>query len=132
DDVHVIVLDPLPRGKVIMDQRGADTRNLVGADGGPHTAAADSHPALDLAGRDRLGERDDVIRIVVVRAQLVRTEVDDVVSSRAEPRDQIRFQIEPAVIGGDSHVHGVFSVKWRQRSDGSDAASWSANTTAWC
>src|SRR5437660_9054691 len=40
DDVHVIVLDPLPRGKVVMDQRGTDTRKLVGADRGAHTAAA--------------------------------------------------------------------------------------------
>src|SRR3989442_4295715 len=36
DDVHVIVLDALPRRKVVMDQRGTDTRHLVGADRGTH------------------------------------------------------------------------------------------------
>jgi hypothetical protein len=62
--------------------------------------------------------------------------MDDVVSGRAEPRDQILFHAKPAVIGGDSHVHAAFSALWHQRSNGSGpiraAASWSASTRAWC
>jgi len=53
DDVHVIVLDPLARGKVIVDQPGPDTRKLVGADRGAHTTAADGHAAVYRAGRHR-------------------------------------------------------------------------------
>jgi len=98
DDVHVVVLDPLPGGKVIMDQRGTNTRHLVGADGGAHAAAADGHAALDRPRRHSLGERDDEVRIVVVWTQLVRPEIDDVVSRCAELSDQILFQAEPPVI----------------------------------
>src|SRR4030081_184897 len=44
DDVHVVVLDALPSGKVVMDQRGTNGRHLVGADRGAHAAAAERHP----------------------------------------------------------------------------------------
>ncbi len=111
----MIVLDALPGGKLVMDQRGTNTRNLVGADRGAHAAAADRHPALDRPRRHGLGQRDDEVRIVVVRVQLVRTEIDDVVPGRAKPRDQIPFQAKPPMIGGNSHVHARFSAVWRQR-----------------
>ena len=93
-----------------MDQRGTDTRKLVRADRGAHTAAADGHAALDRARRHRFGERDDEVRVVVVRAQLVGPEIDDVVAGGAKLRDQIRFQAKAPVIGGDSHAHDVFSA----------------------
>ena len=34
----------------------------------------------------------------------------DVVPGRTEPGSQVLFQIEPTVIGGDSHLHGLFSA----------------------
>ena len=67
EDVHVIVLDPLPGRKVVVDQRGADPGNLVGADRRADSAAADRHPAVHLPRDDRLGEGDDEVRIVVAR-----------------------------------------------------------------
>jgi len=105
DHVHVIVLDSLARGKMVMDEPGADPGNLVRADRGSHTAAADSHSALERPRRHRLGERDDEVRIVVVRGQRVRTEIDDVVPGGAEPADEVLFQGKTSVIGGDSHAH---------------------------
>jgi hypothetical protein len=135
DDVHVVVLDALACGKMVMDEPGADTWNLVRADRGAHTAAADGHSALERPCRHRLGERDDKVGIVIVRGELVRTEIDDVVPGGAESCDQVPFQGKTPVIGGDSHAHGVFSAMWRQRRDGSRpnraAASWSASTKAW-
>jgi hypothetical protein len=80
---------------MVMDQPGTDARNLVRADRGPDTAATDGHTTLDRPCRDRLGERDDEVRIVVVRVELVRAEIDDVVSGRTEPRDQLLFQLKP-------------------------------------
>src|SRR5215831_8708749 len=84
DDVHVVVFDPLSRGKVVMNQSGTDARNLVGADRGADTAAANGDSALHGARRNRLGQRDDEVRIVVVGAQLVRSEIDDIVSGGAQ------------------------------------------------
>ena len=69
NDVHVIVLDPLPGREVVVDQRGADALNLVGTDRRAHTAAADRHAALHRPRRHSPGERDDEVGIVVVLAQ---------------------------------------------------------------
>ena len=52
EDVHVIVLDALPGREVIVDQAGANTRNLVGADRRADAAAADRHAALHLSRGD--------------------------------------------------------------------------------
>ena len=58
-DVEVIVLDALLRGKVVVDEGGADTGDFVGADRRAHTAAADRHAALHPSGNHCLGERND-------------------------------------------------------------------------
>src|SRR5262249_59979701 len=104
DDVHVVVFASLSRGKVVMNQSGTGARNFVGADRGPDAAAAHGNSALHGARRDRLGERDDEVRIVVVGAQLVRTEIDDIVSGGTQTRGQILFQFESPPIDRDSHV----------------------------
>ncbi len=69
EDVEVIVLDALLRGEVVVDERRADARDLVGADRRADTAAADRHAALDLSRNHGLGERHDEVGIVVVRIQ---------------------------------------------------------------
>src|SRR5215469_17581477 len=76
DNVHVIVLDPLPGREVIMDQRGAHAGNLVGTHRCPDAAAADRDAAFDLSGRDSAAEWGDKVRIVVAGAQVVCTEID--------------------------------------------------------
>src|SRR5262245_35554492 len=111
DDVHVIVFDALLGREVIIDQRGPNSRNLVGADRDAHPAATESDPALDRACRHGLSERDDEVRIVVILVQLVRAEIDDVVAGRAQLRDHILLQGEPAVIGRDSYAHGDVSPR---------------------
>src|SRR5215510_9261403 len=110
DDVRVVVFDPWSRGKVVMNQSGTGARNFVGADRGSDAAAAHGDSTLHGARRDRLGERDDEVRIVVVGAQLVRSEIDDVVSSGAQTRGQVLLQLESPVIGRDSQVHDVVSA----------------------
>ena len=70
NNVHVIILDPLPRREVIVDQRRAHAGNLVGTYRCPHTAAADRHATFDLTHRHSPGERGDKIRIVVVRLSI--------------------------------------------------------------
>ena len=67
EDVHVIVLDALPRREMVVDETGADAGHFVGADRRADAAAADRHAAFDLARDDCLAERHDEIGIVVVR-----------------------------------------------------------------
>src|ERR1700740_866984 len=44
--VHVVVLDSLPSREVIIDQGGANSRDLIGADGSTNAAATNRNSAL--------------------------------------------------------------------------------------
>src|SRR5215510_5923296 len=74
--VNVIVLDPLPSRKMIVDQRGANARNLVGTHRRSHAAATYGDAAFDLPRRHSPAERCDKVRIVVIRAQAIRAEIN--------------------------------------------------------
>ena len=49
DQVQIVVLDALVRGKVFMDQAGAHARHFVGGDGGAHAAATNGYAAIHLS-----------------------------------------------------------------------------------
>jgi len=55
EDIHVVILDTLLCGEMIVDQAGTDTLRLVRADRGSHPAAADCDTTLHLTGHNRLG-----------------------------------------------------------------------------
>jgi hypothetical protein len=105
ENIHVIVLDPLPSREMIMDQRGTDAGDLVGADGCADAATADRDAAFDPPCRYSPRERRDKVRIVVVWAQAVCAEINDIMPGLAELRDQLLLQAEPAVIGGNADAH---------------------------
>src|SRR5208282_6197620 len=75
EDIHVIVLDTLSGREMVVDQRSADARHLIGANRCSHSTAADRHPPLYLAFSDSLGKRDDEIRVIIARTQAVSAEV---------------------------------------------------------
>jgi hypothetical protein len=95
NNIHMIVLDPLPGREMIVDQRGANARNLAGTHRCSHAAAADCHATFDLPRRYSPGERGDKVRIVVVRAQAIRAEIYDLVSGRAELATSCSFKPKP-------------------------------------
>src|ERR1700680_1718540 len=74
--VHVVVLDSLPSREVVVHQRRAYSWYFVRTDRSSHAASADGHAALDCTDRNGLSERDDEIRIIVVRVNAVRTEIN--------------------------------------------------------
>src|SRR5262249_56759626 len=122
-------------GEWAVNQPGGDTGNFVRPAGAPHATAAEGHAALERPRRHRLGERNDEVGIVVVRLQRIGAEIDDVVSGGAKPFDELLFQLEPAVIGGNSQAHDVVSAMVQGRAVYSElnrAASASASTTACC
>src|SRR5262245_5580534 len=125
-NVHVIVLDSLPSGKVVVDQRRADAGNLVGTDGSADPAAADGDPTLHRAVRHRAGEGDDEVGVVVVRVQTASAEVHDVVPEPAKAAEQILLQVESAVIGGDANAHARLSASGCQILRGLIQAAWPA------
>src|SRR5229473_6046322 len=72
EDVHVVVLDSLVSRVVVLNEPGADPRNLVRTDRRADSAAADSQAAFHFPGSNRLSERDNEVGIVVAWIETVR------------------------------------------------------------
>src|SRR5499427_9405739 len=106
-DVQVIVLDPLPGREVVVDERRADALNLVGTHCRTHTAAADRHSAFHLPGGNGPRERHDVVGIVIVLAQAMRAEIDDLMPRGAQLAEQFFLQMKSTVIRGHANAHRV-------------------------
>jgi len=110
EDVHVVVLDPLLGGEMVVHQRGAHAWHLIGADRGAHAAAADRHAAIHLPGRHGPGQGDHEVGIVVARIEAMGAEIDHLVPRPANAGGQFLFQCEAAVIGGNAHAHVARSM----------------------
>src|SRR5580704_4288425 len=82
--VHVVVFHALVRRKMIANQAGTNSGNLVSRDGGADTTAAHRNAALYLAGRNSASERNDEIGIIVAWDEVMRPEVDHFMPSRLE------------------------------------------------
>src|SRR5215472_6834532 len=76
-NVHVVMLDSLVSRIVVLHQPGPDSRNLVRANRGAHSAPTCRDAAFHLAGSDCTSERDDEIRVIVAWIQTVRPVIDD-------------------------------------------------------
>ena len=87
EDVHVIILDPLLGREVIVNQTSANAFHFVGAHRSADAAAADRHPAIHLTCDDRLGQGHDEVRVIVIRRELVRAEIHNLVSGGTNARD---------------------------------------------
>jgi hypothetical protein len=113
DDVHVVVLNSLLGGEVIVNQRSANPGNLVRTDRGTDAAAADRDAALYVPGGDRAGERYNEVRIIVTRIYAVRSKIDHVVPGFAKMSNQFFLQTKSTVISRNSNAHItlLFSVQ---------------------
>jgi len=102
DDVQVVVLNPLVRRKVVVDQRRAHPGYLVGGDGGAHPAGAQGDAALDLPGGDRPGQGDHEVGIVVFGIEMRRAEVQHLVPLAGKGLAQPLLEGEAAVVRRDA------------------------------
>src|SRR5258708_7656309 len=105
EDVHIVVLDPLVSRVVVLNQPGADPRNLARTDRRADSAAADSQAAFHLSGSNRLSERDDEVGIIVARIETVRPEIDHLMPLLAKVSHQLFLQAKSTVIGCNSYAH---------------------------
>ncbi len=71
-DIHIVIFDALAGAELVVDKPGTDAGDLVGRDGHSHAARADRDPAFHLTCRDRPGQGDDEVRVIVSGGQLVR------------------------------------------------------------
>ena len=101
----MIVFDSLLGGEMIMDQAGMDSLDLVGADRSTHPAAADRNTALHLSGHDSMGQRNNVVGIVIVMAKLMGPEVYNLMPSSLKLGYQLFLEFEATVICCKSYAH---------------------------
>src|SRR5262245_28270278 len=107
NNVHVVVLNPLPGREVVVHQAGTNTRYLVCAHRRTDAATADCHPALDRSGHHSSSERDNEVGIVVVRVEAMRPEIDELMPRSAETSNQFFLQTKPTMIRSYSHTHVI-------------------------
>src|SRR5262249_37888702 len=110
NNVHVIVLNPLPGREVVVNDRGANAWDLVGTDRSAETTPADRHATPYLYRHHRPRQRDHEVRIVVARVQAMRPEIDDLMPRGAEMGEQLFLQTIATVIGGNTYTHVCFST----------------------
>jgi hypothetical protein len=65
-------------------------------------------PRSTFPGGHGLREREHIIRIVIIFAQVMCPEIDDLVSRFAKLAEQLLLQTKSTVIGGDPNAHMLF------------------------
>jgi hypothetical protein len=111
-NVHVIVFDTLFGREVVMDQRCANTVNLIRAHRRANPAATDSDSALHLSGGYGLGQRDDIVGIVIALVRTKSSEIDDLMTRSAKPAEQFLLQSKSTMIGGNSNAHKYSPIRY--------------------
>ena len=101
----MVIFDALPRRKMIVNEAGPNTLDLVGTDRCPDAATTNRHAAIDCSRYHRLRKRDDDVGIVVIGHQSMRTEIHDLMTRFVELDEQFLFQTKPTVIGSDPYAH---------------------------
>ena len=102
DQVQIVVLDPLMRRKVFVNQAGPNPRHFVRADRCPDTAATNAHAAIHRSGGNRPCQRHDKIGIVVRLSRATVAKVNRFIPGCAQFPGQIFLQLITAVVGGDA------------------------------
>lgn len=91
EDIHVIILDSLSSRKVIVNQTGTNTCNLVGCDRCADAAATDGQATLNFACSDSLCQRNDEVGIVISGIQMMSAEINHLMSCLAKLGNDLLF-----------------------------------------
>ena len=103
--VEVVVLHALTSRVDIVAHGGTDSLQLVGSHAGADAAAAYDNSPLHLTFANLLSDRDRVVRIVVVRIELVSAHVDQIVAGRDQSLDERFLEDVAGVVGPDRDAH---------------------------
>jgi len=105
--VQVVVLDPLMRGETLVDQTGPDARDLVGRHTRPYSTPTYRHAAIHFPTGNRVCQRNDKIRIIVIRVRPVAAKIVHVVTGLAQPSLQKLLQLKTTMVSGDPNSQPV-------------------------
>lgn len=103
DQVEIVILDALVRGKSFVNQTRADAGNFVRGDRCSNSAATDGHATLHVSVGNRTGQRHDKIRIIIFRLRMSVSEIYYLITGLTQPPDQILLQLVTAVVGGNAN-----------------------------
>ena len=109
DQVEIVVLDALVRGKCFVNQTRTDASNFVRGDRCANSAATDGHAPLHISAGNGAGQRHDIIRIVIIDLQMSVSEIDCVMTSDPQFLGEILLQLKTAVVGGNADE---FRLDW--------------------
>lgn len=103
----MVVLHPLPRGKVVMNQARTDAAHLVGAQRRPHTAPANCDSPLDDSTSHCASHRKDKIRKVIRRVQFMSPEVEHLMPIVPQALEDFLLQFVATVVRCNSEFHAA-------------------------
>ena len=104
EDIRIELLATLEGGRGVRAGSGPDPADLVGGDGGSHSAAADEHAGLDEVAQHRLADFARTVGIVDGLGG-ERAEVQHHVAARLEGRDERPFSVQAVVVRADRDAH---------------------------
>ena len=131
DQVQIIVLNALVRGKSVMNQACPHARHLVGSDACTNATTADGYAAVHPPASDCTRQRHNKIRIIVIRGHPAVAEINHLMASRAQPFDELFLQFESAMVGGDTEAL-AYSHQFRWRLNARAFTDGTATSPAWC
>jgi hypothetical protein len=102
NDVHIVILNALMGGKILVNQARADPGYFVRADRGAHSATANCYAPGHPPGGDHAGERHYKIGIVIIFFRKAITEIDYFMPRSTQFPGQIFLQVVTTVVGSDA------------------------------
>jgi hypothetical protein len=100
DHVQIVIFDALVRRERFMNQACPDARHFVRRDRRSDTAPTDGNSAFQISASDRLGERNDKIRVIIVLVPLPVAKLDYVITRLAQFPGEILHKFKSTVVGG--------------------------------
>src|SRR5215469_11497961 len=104
-DIHVVVLHTLASREIVMTESSSYASYLVRGHRSSDSASTNQDTPFYPPARDRAGDGNGEIRIIIVRIAAVIPEVHDLMSFFSQPQGELLFHIEAAVICADTDFH---------------------------
>lgn len=103
DQVQIVVLHTLVRGKCFVNEARADAGNFIRGDRCSYSAATDGHATLHISAGNGARQRHDIIRIVIVELRVLVSEIHYFITGLSQPLCEMLLQLEAAVVGGNAN-----------------------------
>jgi hypothetical protein len=111
ENIHVIILHPLPGRKVIVTERCAHAGNFVGSHGGAYPATAQQNASFHISTCNGTSEGNRKIRVVIVSVIDAVPKIDDLMALCRQQMGELFLHFEATVIRAYPYFHIVLPFK---------------------